>query len=469
MNAQTARTEMLMIMQKVNSQTFLFLLEDTTLRYMTEGQSPDMAYSHDRCMLHMAHEALRQGHSVYVTSRVRNNRFRQITQVYPSWRVNNYDQEILNPSIVVGIEFSASGYKATYPKAKVIAVHAALYYVENPAMFCSKQMHDLLLSALPRQIDFVLVQNQRMKDIILPVYMLMGWLWPERLLVAPFGYIKEQMVPPEGREAERKRLGLGKNDIAIVNAGGVWKWTDFNAFLLAFVKAVRAGHTHLKLVQPGLRQPENDDHGDYLQETQALLDANRDLIGKNIILLERWMAHADLRRVVAACDVGLNVSRDGLEHWQSHRVRVLEYIQAGIPVINTYGDAICQKAREAMYPVLDGEYEEILADIATNKTALLAKTKIMQTRFTPDFSSAVATAALISKIVSEPLLERAPRPAPLPAPPPQGANQNAANDEKEWRKKPMIYGLFKMACQVPGLGYALRRISRGLYRLEGKL
>ncbi len=157
--------------------------------------------------------------------------------------------------------------------------------------------------------------------------------------IAPLGPSQLQFPDKQTRLTARASLGFEEDDIVIVNAGGVWKWTDFYTFLDAFFSSVKAGNTNLKLIISGMRQKENADHKEYIKSVWQLIEKNRKIFDHNIYFEKDWnKASGMIATYLAASDIGLNINQDGLENFQSHRVRCIDYISAGLPFINTMGD-----------------------------------------------------------------------------------------------------------------------------------
>jgi hypothetical protein len=331
------------------------IFDGSSMPYLREGAIPRTSMSHDFNLFQIAHQALSKGHEVYFGSNSDyhcGGNFGRLVSIYP--RLSFMDvratlDEIAPEALYSNhIQIFAGGQ---YPAAKKVAIHPALYFVEMPYLYNANQTREQL-HATREHVDFILVQNQRMKEILMAFYgWLAGWSEADRILVNPLGIVTEEEFNPQDRMSARAVLHLSCNDISIVNGGGIWRWTGFNDFLRGFIASVRNGADNLVLVMSGFRQDENEDHGAYIDETRRILSANADIVGNRMAVAPEQAAkiriHVEndwndasqrLHSFLAGADFGLNVNQDGLENWQAQRVRCLEYTKYGLPLLTTPGD-----------------------------------------------------------------------------------------------------------------------------------
>jgi glycosyltransferase involved in cell wall biosynthesis len=308
-------------------------------------------------MLQLGHAAIRKGHQVFVcdSKGIWGGNCRELVEIYPYILLRHKETSLheLSPDFVVSVHPQLLRYGAAPETAVKVAIHPALYFIEMPYTYTPKQTADLFWS-IQYDADFVIVQNERMREFLGAVYeWIVGWKSPDRILVSPLGVFPDLATQGDGRQEAREAFGLAENDIAIINAGGVWHWTDFENFLLGFIAACRSGRSDLKLILSGLRQAENTDHEDTISRVYQIFEDNADLVVRahdiaksasardgSIFVEMDWTAGSrNLPFFLRASDVGLSVSKDSLENWQSHRVRLLDYAQYGLPVIATVGDS----------------------------------------------------------------------------------------------------------------------------------
>ena len=100
--------------------------------------------------------------------------------------------------------------------------------------------------------------------------------------------MEEERHEAGDRTRTREEMGLSPTDIAIINSGGVWRWTDFATFLRAYCEDAHENGPGLKLFIMGLQQPENPENDEYIAGVRKTLEANRSLIGTAIVVEEDW-------------------------------------------------------------------------------------------------------------------------------------------------------------------------------------
>ena len=403
------------INDKLSAKIILLFADKGTLEVTRDGEPPTTPYSHDRNVFHMAHEALKQGARVLIGARrgaYTVQHYLEITEVYPTWTFATEPQKLyeeFTPDIVIGVHPQDVDVRSHFPKAVIIGVSPAVGFVEYPVyhrienstQFIGRQ----LISSLHNSIDYVVTQNPRMKEILALFYNVLGsWDHLDRILVAPFGYVAEEQQDAFDRDTTRREMGLKPGEIAIVSSGGIWKWTDFNTFLRAFAQ-VSPLAPNLKLFIMGFKQPDNQDHTRYIAETKKILSKHKDLVGKSIIVFDDWHAASKLvKNYTRAADIGINVNKESLENWQSHRVRFTEYMRYGITAINTDGDYIStHAAREAVFRVTPGDiesYVETLSAIAANPDLVKEKHEAMR-KVARAYSSDKTTGTLMSFLINE--------------------------------------------------------------------
>lgn len=333
----------------------LLTFDDFSLPVLKTGAMPRTTMSHDQNLFQIARAALLKGHEIYFSSidnYLQDGEILRFSQIDPHLRVDDFRgrRDEIRPDIVVSNHVHIFAWGQA-PYAKKVAVHPALYFVEMPQFYDAEQTRSQLM-AVRHHVDFLIVQNDRMKDILMSFYgWLAGWDSADRILVSPLGLVEDATFVVPDRAASRAALKLTTDDQVIVNGGGIWRWTGFNDFLRGFIKAVRSGASNLVLIMTGFRQSDNLDHGAYIEETRRILAENKDLIGDRatakgakaqsirIHVEEDWReASKKLPLFLSAADFGLNVNQNGLENWQAQRVRCLDYTKYGLPLLSTSGD-----------------------------------------------------------------------------------------------------------------------------------
>jgi hypothetical protein len=282
----------------------------------------------------------------------------------------------------------------------------------QPAVFLAEQPEDLepfglikLVDALRYNTDFVVTQNERMKEVLFLIYSLLaGWKDKSRILVSPLG-IDDFLFTEEDyslrRIETRQELGLNEDDILVINAGGVWRWTDMNKFARAvYFENTISRKKRFVLLQPSLKQDTNSDHDGYIKEFMTIGEAINKNFGTAFRVHGSWADSANkLDSLLSASDLGVNVSKDTFENWMSHRVRFLEYLRAGIPLINSPGDSFSKAGIPGvLVPKSNtiGAYQRELKSIA-GRTHLFQLTREMRNEI-PRFRNEVFFRNLMGSI-----------------------------------------------------------------------
>jgi glycosyltransferase involved in cell wall biosynthesis len=391
----------------------VLFFEQRTIPHLLEGKPPVVPFSHDVCLLHFGHECLRKGFTVYYSNamhmRQGNLKVIEMTQAYPILETKSDKPRLLkkiSPEFIAMAIPALEGDRTVCPNAKFIAFIPSSALFEAPKDCPPEWVHAYLMAAR-NQVDFYVVQNKRMAEVARALFCLVGRVdLEDRILDAHLGIVKEQRAVFPPRKTIRAEMELGPRDLAFINSGGPWRWTDYNTFLRAFCKVVHSGVTNIKYYVMGFRQPGNLDHAAYIEETMMILAENADLVGKNVIVYNDWYkASAKVVQFTHAADIGVNVSKDTAENWQSYRVRFIEYMKAGIPVINTTGDYLsANDAVDAIYLVKAGDlagYESVIREAAVNHKLRQQKAQAMR-RLAHKFDSRNTYGKLIDKLIALP-------------------------------------------------------------------
>ena len=392
----------------------ILILMDLQAATLADGQPPFVAYSHDKNLLQFAHEALRKNLVVLIGpigGDPVSHTYWRARQVYPTLQRDSdaLAFQDVRPDIVVGVFPDQLNIRRYFPHPKIVGIHAAIHWIESPERFSADYVLNLL-RAVRYDIDFIVTQNPRMAEILTIVYeFFVRWPYRNRVLVAPLGIVDEESRAVVDRKTVRQEMALADDEVAIINAGGVWRWTDVNTFLRAFGRFSERGPSRLKCYLMGIIQPNNKDHYEYVAETFRILERYRDLVGDRITVYRDWnAAGGHVANFTAASDIGLNVNQSSLENWQSYRIRFLEYMMRGLPVIATGGDLMSgvQGARHAFIaePGNQDSYEAILNIVNSNPEVLEEKAAAMR-QLSEEFNSRNTYGRVIDHILRTPRRE----------------------------------------------------------------
>jgi hypothetical protein len=300
-------------------------------------QINEPVYSHDLNTLQLVSEALNAGHKCFLTANTESHE--KIYNVSKSNNIMSFDEirsiESIDLLVYSGVDNFLIAKR--FPSIKTLVMQSALNFVEE-AQTAKPIWPKLVIEGLRKHTHYIVVQNDHMKNLADVLFSLMaGWKNPDRILVYPQAPRYKLIDKYAGevnqiRKNIRDELKIPENATVIINAGGVWRWTALDEFLRQFADMMQNGDHNIFFIQPGFAQNGNHDHDGYIEEINSYI-SNLDIkIKEKIILIESWMQiRTKLEHLLIASDFGLNLNPDTLENWQSHRVRVLEYISAGLP------------------------------------------------------------------------------------------------------------------------------------------
>jgi glycosyltransferase involved in cell wall biosynthesis len=322
---------------------FLIAIDPRSFFTLKNHSVINPVFSHDLNCLQFAHELLEHGFKCKIAPNQKSESITyEVSQVYPILQFT-VNEESFYPDFVIFSGVENSYLKSEYPKARGIALQSALNIVEESSTVTAGWPAQMIYG-LRNHVDLVITQNNRMKELAFSLFaILAGWKDKEKIIVSPQGITRSLIDTYSNadliRAEKRRQFKVSPSDYLIINAGGIWKWTDFNSFLRIFLSEAESANFNLHLIQPGLSQQSNNDHKDYLEETKTIINGASGKARSHVHVIRDWITdRQELDHLLLACDIGLNLNPDSLENWQSHRVRILEYIAAGIPVLSTKGD-----------------------------------------------------------------------------------------------------------------------------------
>ncbi len=381
----------------------LLILDMHTFDEMHAGEIPIIPYSHDRNVLLMAHVVARRNIELFVCcgpDGARERKYRRVARVYPRWEFTRdfvADPHDIAFDLVVCAGIEALVMREHFPDAKLVGILPALHMFEAPGLFRPKFVFNFIQS-LRTHIDFIITQNARMREAIVFIsHWLARWDPADRVFEARLGLSRdmESVVDVTStayrsqRADGRRRLRLGEDDVLIVNAGGAWNWTDCDTFMEAVCLHWRQnqhrGGGRVRVYFSGITQPDNHEVNRVRDRILELLVqypecfSNEMGDGRPIYIERDWSRGGrDIHTFLQAGDLGLSVNKVGFEGWQSHRVRIVDYIGAGLPLLAAGDDLLTREFCEPRFRAVSGSidsYLEILAAIESGGGAAMAALK----------------------------------------------------------------------------------------------
>ena len=323
---------------------FLFLFEPSTIKGFREGTLTPK-FSHDLNLIQLAQAAISRNLEVFAADYQTPTKVFHLKKSLPSVELGqimtNFKKE---KAIVISANYLAfqrarsSRYRKRHKIIQVL-VQAAIHPIEQPVLFYPFGSATYI-NVIRHSIDFIITQHHRMKELFLVMSkMLSGFNEEDRVILSKLAPSEPPANLSELRQKMRGELGLNEDDLVIINAGGAWKWTKFAEFLRAFQVANKLSDSKkLFFIQPALGQNDNLEHVAYHAEVVKILSEMPKEIRARIFLGDNWDINSNkFSEYLAAADYGLNLNLDSLENWQSYRVRTLEYLAFGLPVIMSKG------------------------------------------------------------------------------------------------------------------------------------
>lgn len=158
------------------------------------------------------------------------------------------------------------------------------------------------------------------------VELLPPWIAPVAPCDDPGPFVRGVLAPPDA--------------FLVVQTGGFNTWLDVDTLFAALSLAMDRV-PKLRFVATGGAIPGHNEIGFARFEALARESPRRDrfhLLG--------WLPLGRVPRVIAECDVGLNVDRPGPEGWLGTRNRLMDWALAGLPVVSTLGTELAEELAE---------------------------------------------------------------------------------------------------------------------------
>ncbi|HEX2087264.1 MAG TPA: glycosyltransferase, partial [Solirubrobacteraceae bacterium] len=193
--------------------------------------------------------------------------------------------------------------------------------------------------------DLVVCSNEHQRDLVIGVGMAAGLLDPataggpldERLVVVPHGLDRGHRR--RGDSALRSGELAGAVRIAIWG-GGIWSWLDPLTAIRA-IELLRPARPDVRLAFVGLEHPDPAQraaHAPLADEARAYVEERG--LGEAVVFRPRWLDRDEFLDHLADADVGVSLHGDTLEGRFASRTRILDYLEAGLPVVASSGDAM---------------------------------------------------------------------------------------------------------------------------------
>jgi hypothetical protein len=330
----------------------LFFFEDETIKQSNQSNVFTPSLSHDMHIAQLVDAAIEDGHDVFYAKFSDINRLDSLVfKLVDVWTFN------IDPSATKTVSdhrfdlvFCQYPEMLTrsYAGAKTVGYLPALYMVEMPDQFTGSKFY-LLLRKLQYDIDYCIFQNSRQLELMdVFARSIAGVDIRNQSFILPIGTSSMSAIKKDQslRVKMRESLGIANDEIVLIHGGGAWRWTDFDNFLYQFIEFLKNNKKNkLRLIIPGLTQRNNIDHADIVNRISNMLTDNKSLLQDSqnkdwkILYIEDWeVARLNLNSLFLISDIGVSVSKNTLENYLAHRVRIIDYLNNGLGLLLSRGD-----------------------------------------------------------------------------------------------------------------------------------
>jgi glycosyltransferase involved in cell wall biosynthesis len=180
--------------------------------------------------------------------------------------------------------------------------------------------------------------------------------------VLPFGIPD---TPPKKDGAmtllRNKVPSIQDTDTVIVSSGALWQWHDAATAVRAIARIAEHRHDIHLVLFAGTPQVTEQPKALEIEPTRALAK-ELNVLDRLVHFVEDWVPYSQRGQFLLECDAGVSTHSSSLESHFSYRIRILDYLWAGIPAICTDGDVLASfVARHELGAVVPPKDEAALA------------------------------------------------------------------------------------------------------------
>lgn len=218
-----------------------------------------------------------------------------------------------------------------YLRSTVLSL-PAIWWLEYPDIFPEQFIYQLLRFA-SIQKNYILVPNPRIKDYLVRFFFLhLRRDLSSRILISQYKIRQE------------KRSINADSSINLIEAGGIWRWTDILTFSRAYEHHLQ-DRQNSKLHLTLFRKPNsNKDHDAYQEAVMQQLNIAYK-VGR--VDFKNWGNVATLNSLLSESSVGLHLNPESVEGFLSNRIRFFKYLEFGLTVLSTRESYLYQSFKKA--------------------------------------------------------------------------------------------------------------------------
>lgn len=203
--------------------------------------------------------------------------------------------------------------------------------------------------------DLVLCANERQRDLYAGIMGTLGLVSSQTydedtslrsvLAIAPYG-IRPRPLPPRGG-VKGAVPGLNPGDKLLLWNGTIIEWYDATSLIRA-VHRLSLERDDVKLVFLGTEHPHSFDAGRFrgmgggAVRVAYELAQELGILDTHVFFNFGWADDETTERYLADADIGVATYFDNLETRFSFRVRFLDLLWAGLPIVSTRGDVVSE-------------------------------------------------------------------------------------------------------------------------------
>lgn len=210
------------------------------------------------------------------------------------------------------------------------------------ADFTVRTVNDML-----RFSDYFICASEKQRDMWIGQLSSVGRLNPEtyrddpslRALIdiVPFGV--DESAPELVEHGIRGVVeGIAPGDKVVLWGGGIYDWFDPQTLVRAIAQLATT-HDDVRLFFLAKRNANPGVDAMQIVDDTVRLAAELGVLDSSVFFNENWVDHARRADYFLDADVGVSTHLDHLETAYSFRTRLLDYLWAGLPIVNSAGDA----------------------------------------------------------------------------------------------------------------------------------
>lgn len=194
--------------------------------------------------------------------------------------------------------------------------------------------------------DAVLCANENQRDLwtgmmlslknISPSAYDLNPSWKDNIAIVPFGL---PAIPPMKQGmGPRELFNLKQSDKIVLWGGGIWDWFD-PLTLIKAIHCISQKRKDIHLVFMAACMPGGTSDEMTMSAQAYQLAKGLDILDKHVFFHGTWIPYEQRTAFLLEADIGISTHFNHLETRYAFRTRLLDYIWAGLPIINTEGDS----------------------------------------------------------------------------------------------------------------------------------